>query len=898
MKIQTLTLFVLFSLFKNATAQTTIEQINYKLYYGNNYEYVDVDGDQINDIGFYRGGYPIDSDIMGVFALSDSIEISDATILNNNFVWSPLFFDSLKWVAEKSISSLSPFAGNWFGYPGPMNNINYISYYKKYSSTDSLFGYFKFMCSEGPYEYGYDDTLFVFNHVQANNHNDELIAGEHCDFNFVKENDYGCYNGCIGAIDTEIHGGIAPFNFTWSNGETTQNIDSLCTGIYNLTVTDANGCVWQDTIFIDSTDLTTEILLFGSLNGSCTIDAHVQVTGQDPFTYSWTNGSASFNSYNLCDGWHYVTVTDSVGCSVTDSVEITASNLFSATISEPIVISGLPCGTPECNGTTTIDIANGIPPYILTVSNGFVDTTYDNTILDSLCVGDYSYTVEDSTGQIITNYFEVQQHTGIYYWYFEYSPPTCLTCNDGWLEYSATGGTGPYLYYFHSDPWNYDLQVNNGYYDNLGYGNFMLCVEDGSGCEYCEHFSFDTLICDLYATINPISPSCYGDSDGSVIYDIYYGQGPVAISTTQGSINLIGCSTFSINGLSEGNIDLTITDGNGCVYTENNIYVPNPDSIEVIVENIVPASCGSCNDGMFDISGIGGTPPYTYSIDGGVNFQMNNSFSGLYPGNYTICVQDSLNCSNCAVFNLDTCTVSSNVIIDSLVCPENCDASAVINVFQGELPYSIIYNQGTLLTNSDSSFVLNNLCLDSLQIQIIADDGCTLNAEYMIINPDSLNFNYSQLNIASCTTCNDGSAQLTIIGGSAPYVVDWSAFSSSETGAQADSLVGGSGLVCVTDANGCQFCDSVTVDFVDDSGIDDGVFDFSISPNPTHGQALIHSSAFLDHLEIVDLRGRIISTININGNAYELDVTSLPSGLYLIKVYASGSMVKKKLIVH
>ena len=48
--------------------------------------------------------------------------------------------------------------------------------------------------------------------------------------------------GGVGSIELIIEGGAEPFTFQWSNGDTTQNIDSLEQGLYSVTVTDVNGC--------------------------------------------------------------------------------------------------------------------------------------------------------------------------------------------------------------------------------------------------------------------------------------------------------------------------------------------------------------------------------------------------------------------------------------------------------------------------------------------------------------------------------------------------------------------------------------------------------------------------------------------------------------------------------
>jgi len=45
-----------------------------------------------------------------------------------------------------------------------------------------------------------------------------------------------CNGFCDGAIDLIVSGGAIPYSFVWSNGETNEDINSLCAGIHNLTV--------------------------------------------------------------------------------------------------------------------------------------------------------------------------------------------------------------------------------------------------------------------------------------------------------------------------------------------------------------------------------------------------------------------------------------------------------------------------------------------------------------------------------------------------------------------------------------------------------------------------------------------------------------------------------------
>ena len=62
--------------------------------------------------------------------------------------------------------------------------------------------------------------------------------------------DISCNNGTDGSIDLIISGGSSPYNTLWSNGSITEDISNLSSSLYNVTITDANGCVLQDAAYV------------------------------------------------------------------------------------------------------------------------------------------------------------------------------------------------------------------------------------------------------------------------------------------------------------------------------------------------------------------------------------------------------------------------------------------------------------------------------------------------------------------------------------------------------------------------------------------------------------------------------------------------------------------------
>jgi PKD repeat protein len=61
-----------------------------------------------------------------------------------------------------------------------------------------------------------------------------------------------CKNSNNGSIQIQTFGGNEPYSYLWSNGDTTQNITNIAATVYQLTITDVNGCSAQFNIPIQA----------------------------------------------------------------------------------------------------------------------------------------------------------------------------------------------------------------------------------------------------------------------------------------------------------------------------------------------------------------------------------------------------------------------------------------------------------------------------------------------------------------------------------------------------------------------------------------------------------------------------------------------------------------------
>ena len=64
--------------------------------------------------------------------------------------------------------------------------------------------------------------------------------------------DINVIGGNDGGIDIQLNGGVAPYNYLWSTGTQTEDLDSIFGGYYELTVTDDNGCTHIESTIVNA----------------------------------------------------------------------------------------------------------------------------------------------------------------------------------------------------------------------------------------------------------------------------------------------------------------------------------------------------------------------------------------------------------------------------------------------------------------------------------------------------------------------------------------------------------------------------------------------------------------------------------------------------------------------
>ena len=431
-----------------------------------------------------------------------------------------------------------------------------------------------------------------------------------------------------GSIDLNITGGTGPFTFLWDNGATTEDINTLSVGAYNVTVTDNNGCTASTSATINniggpSVSTTQVDATCGNNNGS--IDLNI-TGGTGPFAYNWSNGATTEDINTLTVGAYNVTVTDNNGCSATTSANI--NNIGGPSLSTTQVDAT--CGIN--NGSIDLTVSGGTGPFTFLWDNG---ATIED--INTLTVGTYNVTVTDNNGCTASTSATINNIGGPSLSTTQVDA-TCGISN-GSIDLTVSGGTGPFTFLWDNGATTEDINT-------LTVGTYNVTVTDNNGCT-----------ASTSATINNIGgPSSInslivGETCGS-------GNGSVEISAVIGGTSpyqyAINTQPFTVVpfffGLSAGIDTVFIQDSFGCVFEQ------------ILV--IGGTAAATANAGS-DITVCENTP-VVLSASGGISYSWNNGLGTAATANIIA-------------------TITSDYIVD-VTDVNGCNATDTVVVFVNTLP--------------------------------------------------------------------------------------------------------------------------------------------------------------------------------------------------------------------
>ncbi len=315
-----------------------------------------------------------------------------------------------------------------------------------------------------------------------------------------------CTGGSNGAIDVSVSGGASPYYYNWSNTDTTQNLNNLIAGTYQLTVTDANGCssssadVVSQPAPLNVNLSSTDVSCNGASNGSIT----TSVLGGTPvYTYQWNNTAFTQNLTNLSPGVYVLTVTDANDCTASSSAIVTQPTAISLNLTATNALCN-----GQANGAINDSVSGGTPGYTYNWSTG--DQTQNIT---NQGAGTYYLTVTDANSCSATDSAVITEPQPFNI-SFSSIPAGCSSDSSGSITTTISGQTPPYSFAWSSYGWSTSDTTQN--LTGLAAGNYYLTVIDANGC-YTTVGAAVNQLPSLSATVSSSPVSCNGGSDGSII---------------------------------------------------------------------------------------------------------------------------------------------------------------------------------------------------------------------------------------------------------------------------------------------------------------------------------------------------------------------------------------------
>lgn len=303
---------------------------------------------------------------------------------------------------------------------------------------------------------------------------------------------------------------------------------------------------------------------------------------------------------------------------------------------------------------------------------------------------------------------------------------------------------------------------------------------------------------------------CAGDCNAEIICQVMTGgTGPFTYlwddgQTTQAIVNVCDDEIHSC----------TVTDSLGATATDSYHYV-SPYSQIVITTSTVNVTVNGGSDGEILATGSDGEGNYQYSIDGGATWlpllpdPAPYNFTGLTAGPYTVEVRDSNLCTTSTNVLLTEPSITPVIVLTSVVTPacNNTSPTGSINlsVSGGTAPYTYSWTGPggyTAITEDISGLYSGTYTVE------VTDSAAVVATQIVVVGISTPAQNATVRNV-TCHGANDGSIEIALLGGTAPFTYQWPQLGSVQS--SVFSLAPGTYTCIVRDANGCSSTNSYTI---------------------------------------------------------------------------------------
>jgi large repetitive protein len=718
-----------------------------------------------------------------------------------------------------------------------------------------------------------------------------------------------------GQIAVNVSGGTAPYSYAITTPPvfgTNSTFPGLASGVYTISIRDANDCVAQivDTLSIPGgVGLIVDEIVIRRPLCEGVADGLIRVFargGLKPYSVSLDNGGNWTESTvieSVAVGRYPVLVRDANQCQVERAsnvnvtprqrsviVNVLANNLNCASVGSDVVINIRP-----------------VAPQTYSYEIIGVGTQTSNTFA-AVPAGNYNVVVRSNLGCISRSAVTVEAPAPVTIDTVLVTRPNCSYDSTGAITVVASSGS-PLRYSL--DGINYQ---DNSMFERLPQGMQMVYVRNQNGCVDSSMITLEALSPVSIEDVVFTGPTCSNSNDVTIVPIVSGGFQRYEYALNGGGFQL----DDSYSGLPAGEYRLQVRDARGCM-AETTVVATAPAALSVSAQ-ANPASSPTATDGNIRVSADGGEPAYEFRLNQGA-FAEVSEFTGLAAGSYLLTARDARGCLVSQTVQVrsnyvGTCPSPGSVTIENVSSNSALirwnDVQVITTIASYQVRYRIagtptwtsvpvnnnFYTISGLAPNTNYEFQVRTNCSagnnsDYTNLQFVrTTGGCDAPSDLAVE--------------AALTTAN---VTWTAVAGATEYLVAWRPATGATTWTTAKVSTNSytiPGLrpntryfarvrtTCGTTASTWTPQTSFSTIGAREGMVASTDADFSLSvyPNPNKGQFEIHMNTNLSHepvqVQLVDVSGKAIFSqsydLGSNSQSVQVNLNDYAAGVYTLMV--------------
>ena len=543
--------------------------------------------------------------------------------------------------------------------------------------------------------------------------------------------------------------------------------------------------------------------------------------GTAPYTVEWTQPSLgedqaclSSTRSGLYPNTYVVRVNDStLPTNQQFYINIPVSDGICASVSG---ISNTTCelDNGSVTGTSTSDYSS-TNYYLYDNSNNYITSAATNIAyveFANLSAGTYYMIAQDlggCTGR--SESFIIESSPPFDFGLYAVPNSSCGGTPIGKVLVSGMTGVSPYTYLWSNG-------TTGSTITGLTEGTYSVQITDSKNCQVTQTATVTKVDPIGFGSFSATTPDCL-QQNGSITLTITGGTAPYYYSASTGDVAVLYSQQYTISNLTAGQYNFLVTDAGFCTLNAGTT-LETPQGISSVSVNGVNSTCSS-TDGSIQITVVGGTLPYTYTLvlpDGSTSAITNSQTSIIYPslstGTYTVAVADSSSPSQCyymqevTIITENKFTISTNVVGTS--CNQLNGQITVTRTTGGTEPFDFALDGVTSFIDTNLTAVtFTNITSGQHLVTVTDATGCTQTATVFVTPSQQLDYS---LYSTSCGGGSSGTITAFITSGTPPFTYQWSNnVTSNPQQIQVSGLTAGTYSVVITDASGCTLRRSTTI---------------------------------------------------------------------------------------